>query len=83
VWCGRHPRPFPPAQRIRDIPVGGPVEVVWRRAASETAAAFAVSWGLAQRALNSAALTLPDVDKLAPRMLGIDEHPLPVRAVLP
>lgn len=27
-----------------------------------------------QRALNSAALTLPDVDALAPRMLGIDEH---------
>jgi hypothetical protein len=45
--------------------------------------AFAVSWWLVQRALNIAALTLPDVDKLAPRMLGIDEHPLPVRAVLP
>lgn len=27
-----------------------------------------------QRALDSAALTLPDVDALAPRMLGIDEH---------
>jgi hypothetical protein len=70
-------------QRIRDIPVGGPAKVVWRRAASETAVAFAVSWWLVQRALNIAALTLPDVDKLAPRMLGIDEHPLPVRAVLP
>jgi hypothetical protein len=30
--------------------------------------------GLVQRALDSAALTLPDVDALAPRMLGIDEH---------
>jgi transposase len=106
-------------QRVRDIPVGGPVEVVWSRrrffrdeylcprrtfaeetarvprrarsarplrdalvtavitsgrAAAETAAAFGVSWWLVQRALNTAALTLPDVDKLAPRMLGIDEH---------
>jgi hypothetical protein len=70
-------------QRIRDIPVGGPDKVFRRRAASETAAAFAGTWWLVQRALHSAALTLPDVDKLAPRMPGIDEHPLPVRAVLP
>ncbi|MCC9193848.1 hypothetical protein LOC59_09360 [Arthrobacter sp. zg-Y916] len=44
------------------------------RAAAEAAAAFGVSWWLVQRALDSAALTLPDVDALAPRMLGIDEH---------
>ncbi|MFJ6314434.1 ISL3 family transposase [Pseudarthrobacter oxydans] len=106
-------------QRLRDIPVAGPVEVVWAkrryfcdeylcprqtfteettqvprrarsthrlrealvaavigsgRAAAEAAASFGVSWWLVQRALDSAALTLPDVDALAPRMLGIDEH---------
>ncbi len=106
-------------QRLRDIPVAGPVEVVWAkrrffcdeylcprrtfteettqvprrarsthrlrealvaavigsgRAAAETAASFGVSWWLVQRALDSAALTLPDVDALSPRMLGIDEH---------
>ncbi|MDR7159813.1 ISL3 family transposase [Arthrobacter sp. BE255] len=106
-------------QRLRDIPVAGPVEVVWAkrrffcdeylcprqtftdetsqvprrarsthrlrealaaavigsgRAAAEAAASFGVSWWLVQQALDSAALTLPDVDALAPRMLGIDEH---------
>ncbi len=106
-------------QRLRDIPVAGPVEVVWAkrrffcdeylcprrtfaeetsqvprrarstrrlrdtlvpavigsgRAAAETASSFGVSWWLVQRALDSAALTLPDVDALAPRMLGIEEH---------
>jgi transposase len=106
-------------QRLRDIPVAGPVEVVWAkrrffcdeyqcprqtfteettqvprrarsthrlrealvaavigsgRAAAEAASSFGVSWWLVQRALDSAALTLPDVDALAPRMLGIDEH---------
>lgn len=106
-------------QRLRDIPVAGPVEVVWSkrrffcdeylcprrtfteetaqvprrarstrrlrdalvaavigsgRAAEEAASSFGVSWWLVQRALDSAALTLPDVDALAPRMLGIDEH---------
>jgi transposase len=44
------------------------------RAVSETAAAFGVSWWLVQAALNQAVLTLPNVDELAPRMLGIDEH---------
>lgn len=44
------------------------------RAAAEAAASFGVSWWLVQRALDSAGLTLPDVDALAPRMLGIDEH---------
>lgn len=107
-------------QRIRDIPVAGPVEVLWSkyrwyceepacgrlsffestaqvprrarstgrlrdqlvgavirsgRAVSETAAAFAVSWWMVRTALNEACfLTLPDVDQLSPRMLGIDEH---------
>ncbi|UYY80399.1 transposase [Arthrobacter sp. YA7-1] len=107
-------------QRIRDIPVAGPVEVLWSkyrwyceepacerlsffestpqvprrarstgrlrdqlveavirsgRAVSETAAAFAVSWWMVRVALNEACfLTLPDVDRLSPRMLGIDEH---------
>lgn len=106
-------------QRLRDIPVAGPVEVlcakrrlfcdqylcprrafteetaqVPRRAgstrrlrealvsavigsgrtAAEAAASFGVSWWLVQRALDPAALTLPDVDALARRMLGIDKH---------
>lgn len=106
-------------QRLRDILVAGPIELVWAklrwfcdellcqrksfseataqvparsrstrrlrdslvsavidsgRAVSETAAAFGVSWWLVQTALNNAALTLPDIDQLAPRMLGIDEH---------
>ncbi|WP_395798518.1 transposase [Arthrobacter sp. FW306-04-A] len=53
------------------------VEAVIRsgRAVSETAAAFAVSWWMVRAALNEACfLTLPDVDQLSPRMLGIDEH---------
>jgi transposase len=106
-------------QRVRDIPVAGPVEVIWfkrryfcdesecprgtffeatievprlarstgrlrsmlvsavidsGRAATETAAAHGVSWWLVQRALTMAATSLPDVDTLRPRMLGIDEH---------
>ncbi|MEW1984611.1 transposase family protein [Pseudarthrobacter oxydans] len=106
-------------QRLRDIPIAGPVEVVWAkrtffcdeylcprqtfteettevprrarstrrlrdalvsavigsgRAAAEAATSFGVSWWLVQGSLDSAALTLPDVDALAPRMLGIDEH---------
>ena len=107
-------------QRIRDIPVAGKIEVLWRkyrwycheplcerlsffesttqvpsrarstgrlrdhlvdavirsgRAMSETAAGFAVSWWMVRAAVNEAAIiTLPNVDELAPRMLGIDEH---------
>nr|WP_281356147.1 transposase [Arthrobacter mobilis] len=106
-------------QRIRDILVAGPVEVLWSkyryfcdealcarktfvestpqvprrarstrrlrdalvsavinsgRAAAEAAAAHGVSWWLVQDALNQAATQLPDVDRLRPRMLGIDEH---------
>nr|WP_245827722.1 ISL3 family transposase [Sinomonas mesophila] len=106
-------------QRLRDIPVAGAAEVLWRkrrwfcnepacprgsfteatdevprrarstrrllhalaaavvvagRAAAEAARAHGVSWWLAQSALDAAAATLPDVDDLAPKRLGIDEH---------
>ena len=107
-------------QRVRDIPVAGPVDVFWSkyrwyceepacdrlsffesttqiprrarstsrlreqlvdavirsgRAVSETAAGFAVSWWMVRAAVTEACLLrLPDVDKLSPRMLGIDEH---------
>jgi hypothetical protein len=44
------------------------------RAVAEAASSFGVAWWLVQRALDSAAMTLPDVDALAPRRLGIDEH---------
>lgn len=45
------------------------------RAVSDTAAALAVSWWMVRAALNEAFLfTLPDVDRLSPRMLGIEEH---------
>ena len=44
------------------------------RAVSETAMAFGVSWWLVQQVIGDAALRLPDVDRLSPRMLGIDEH---------
>ncbi|WP_258190871.1 ISL3 family transposase [Arthrobacter sp. PAMC25284] len=116
IGTRRHSRRL---QRVRDIPVAGPVEVIWSkrrffcdesecprktffeatpkvprlarstrrlrdmlvsavidssRAATEAAAAHGVSWWLVQRALNMAATRLPDVDKLRPRMLGIDEH---------
>ncbi|WP_251046932.1 transposase family protein [Arthrobacter sp. ISL-85] len=107
-------------QRLRDIPVAGPVEVLWSkyrwyceepacdrlsffestpqvphrarstrrlrdqlvdavirsgRAVSETALSFAVSWWMVRSAVTEAwLLHLSDVDKLNPRMLGIDEH---------
>ncbi|MFF1251243.1 ISL3 family transposase [Pseudarthrobacter sp. NPDC058329] len=107
-------------QRLRDIPVAGPLDVFWSkyrwyceevacdrlsffestpqvprrarstsrlrdqlvdavirsgRAVSETAAGFAVSWWMVRAAVTEACLLrLPDVDKLSPRMLGIDEH---------
>jgi len=45
------------------------------RAVSETAAGFAVSWWMVRAEVTEACeFTLPDVDKLSPRMLGIDEH---------
>ncbi|MGM0929167.1 MAG: ISL3 family transposase [Actinomycetota bacterium] len=101
-------------QRLRDIPVAGPVQVLWKceepacerksfseatdqvppfarstrrlkeslvsavidssRAVFEAARAFGVSWWLVQEAINAAATTLPDVNQLRPRYLGIDEH---------
>jgi len=107
-------------QRLRDIPVAGPVDVLWSkyrwyceepacdrlsffestpqvprrsrstsrlrdqlvdavirsgRPVSETAAGFAVSWWMVRAAVTEACLLkLLDVDKLSPRMLGIDEH---------
>nr|WP_234754079.1 hypothetical protein [Arthrobacter ramosus] len=108
-------------RRLRDIPVAGPVEVVWAkrrffcdeflpprrtfaeetgqvprrarsnrrlrdalvaavigsgRAAAEAASSFGVSWWLVQRALDSAALTLPDVDALAPGRAGRRDRPV-------
>lgn len=53
------------------------VDAVMRsgRAMSETAAGFAVSWWMVRAAVNEVfLLTLPDVDLIRPRMLGIDEH---------
>ncbi|XDP44043.1 ISL3 family transposase [Sinomonas sp. P10A9] len=44
------------------------------RAALEAARPHSVSWWLVQSALAMAAATLPDVDMLAPKRLGIDEH---------
>lgn len=106
-------------QVVRDVPVGGPVQVVWAkrrwrcveaacprltfwestvqvpprarstsrlrqalvaavvvsgRAASETARAFAVSWWTVQAALSAVAVLLADVDCVAVRRLGVDEH---------
>ncbi len=106
-------------QVVRDVPVGGPVQVVWDkrrwfceeaacprgtfsestvqvpararstvrlrealvaavvvsgRAASETARSFAVSWWTVQAALSAVAVLAADVDDLAVRRLGVDEH---------
>lgn len=44
------------------------------RPVSEIAASFAVSWWMLRAAVTEACLLLADVDKLSPRMLGIDEH---------
>ncbi|MBX7445432.1 MULTISPECIES: hypothetical protein [unclassified Arthrobacter] len=42
---------------------------------SETAAGSAVSWWMVRAVVTEACLLrLPDVDKLSPRMLGMDEH---------
>ena len=56
--------------------LGALVDAVIRsgRAAAEAATAHGVSWWLVQKALGAAAATLPDVDVLAPKRLGIDEH---------
>lgn len=45
------------------------------RAVSETAARSTVSWWMIRAAVTEACLLqLPEVDKLSPRMLGLDEH---------
>lgn len=36
--------------------------------------AFGMSWWMVQQVIGDAALRLPDMDLLAPGMLGIDEH---------
>jgi transposase len=66
------PRRARSTRRLRDALVAAVIGS--GRAAAEAASSFGVSWWMVQRALDSAALTLPDVDALAPRMLGIDEH---------
>lgn len=48
--------------------------VVSGRAASETARAFSVSWWSVQAALSAVAVLLQDVDGVAVRRLGVDEH---------
>ena len=44
------------------------------RAVEEVASAFAVAWWTVQAVINTAVMTLPDVDQLCVRLLGIDEH---------
>ena len=66
------PRRARSIRRLPDMLVSAVIDS--GRAATEAAAAHGVSWWLVQRALNMAATRLPDVDKLGPRMLGIDEH---------
>ena len=48
--------------------------IISGRAVSETARAHGVSWPMVQAALTAASLVLPDVNTLAVRRLGIDEH---------
>lgn len=67
------PRRARSTARLRDHVVDAVINS--GRAVSETATAFAVSWWLVRAALTEACLlTLPEVDELSPRMLGIDEH---------
>jgi transposase len=44
------------------------------RAVDEVAAAFAVAWATVQATINTAVMTLPCVDDVTVRLLGIDEH---------
>jgi len=44
------------------------------RAVDEVAAAFAVAWWTVQATILVAVMTLPDVDDITVRLLGIDEH---------
>ena len=65
----RPSRSTPPGDQVVDAVINSDPAV------SETAAASAVSWWLVRAALTEAGLrTLPDVDELRPRMLGIEEH---------
>lgn len=44
------------------------------RAVQEVAGAFALAWWTVQNVINTAVMTLPEVDNLRIRLLGIDEH---------
>lgn len=44
------------------------------RAVEEVATAFGLAWWTVQRSIDTAVLVLPDVDQIAVRRLGIDEH---------
>lgn len=44
------------------------------RAVDEVASAFAVAWATVQATINVAVMTLPAVDDITVRLLGIDEH---------
>lgn len=60
------PRRARSARRLRDALVSAVIGS-GRAAAEAAASSLGASWWLVQRALDSAALTLPDVDALAPR----------------
>ncbi|WP_426938646.1 ISL3 family transposase [Pseudarthrobacter sp. S3] len=66
------PRRARSTRRLRETLVDAVIDS--GRAVSETATAFGISWWLVQQVIGEAALRLPDVDLLSPRMLGIDEH---------
>lgn len=44
------------------------------RAVDEVASAFAVAWWTVQTTINTAVMTLPQIDEVRVRLLGIDEH---------
>lgn len=44
------------------------------RAVEEVAGAFAIAWWTVQATINAAVMTLPAVDEIRVRLLGIDEH---------
>jgi transposase len=44
------------------------------RAVEEVASAFGIAWHTVQAVVTAAVMTLPDVDRIPVRMLGIDEH---------
>ena len=44
------------------------------RAVSEVAAAFGVAWWTVQAGVTAAVATLPEVDRIRVRLLGVDEH---------